>query len=132
MTTTGTQNRPYPNTKFLVRAIFTFKDGVRQEHLFDWNDRASVRNFAAQSDRILRDGGKTLLEPVEEPREKLAREHGCKRECRECRYSGMDMDLQPYCGHPAVLKRMPHGQVLWQGIEECPGPSHPLWEARTD
>lgn len=24
----------------------------------------------------------------------------------------MDMDMEPYCVHPEVLKRMPYGQIL--------------------
>lgn len=58
-----------------------------------------------------------------------------KRECRDCKYCGMDMDMEPYCVHPEVLKRMPFGQILSSiaapTIEgkEC-GPSKKLWEER--
>lgn len=59
------QARPYDTSKVLmVRAIFTtFKDNQPHmvEHNFDWNNRAEVKNFAAQSDRIVREGGETLL-----------------------------------------------------------------------
>lgn len=27
-----------------------------------------------------------------------------RRNCTECRYCGMDMDMDPYCAHPEVLK----------------------------
>jgi len=76
MTKTGTQNRPYdPTTKLMVKAVFTWEaeeEGMgsrayvqrSEELVFDWNDRTEVRNFAAQSDRIIRMGGKTTLERV--------------------------------------------------------------------
>jgi hypothetical protein len=41
----------------------------------------------------------------------------------------MDMDMNPYCAHPKVLKRMPYGQALYAGVKECPSPELPLFEA---
>lgn len=47
----------------------------------------------------------------------------------------MDMDLEPYCVHPEVLRRMPYGQILsstaspTQEGSEC-GPNRKLWEER--
>jgi hypothetical protein len=74
MTATGTQNRPYAPEKMMVKATFrypTMPPGVDGKpvwqvmtHSFDWNARDEVRNFAAQSDRIIRMGGSTLLERV--------------------------------------------------------------------
>lgn len=61
---TGTQNRPYvPGVVLLVRATLTVGD-VPHVWDFDWNDREAVRRFAADSDRCIRAGGKTSLEPV--------------------------------------------------------------------
>lgn len=53
-----------------------------------------------------------------------------ERQCITCKHAGMDMDMNPYCAHPTVLKRMPHGQALYRGVPECPVHTHPLWEAR--
>lgn len=59
-----------------------------------------------------------------------------KRSCRGCRHSGMDMDMEPYCAHPDVLKRAPHGVHLSNSTAptraeyECPLPGLPLWEVR--
>jgi|GEM_PF-4336927 hypothetical protein len=66
MTITHTQNRPYDFSKrFMVRATFNVPPSIVPEVLiFDWNDREQVRNFAAQSDRIIRNGGTTTLGPV--------------------------------------------------------------------
>lgn len=57
-----------------------------------------------------------------------------KKDCNNCRYSGMDMDMEPYCVHPEVRKRMPYGQILsslaapTQPGRECEGLK--LWEPR--
>jgi hypothetical protein len=60
---TGTQNRPYPAGSLMVRAILTVR-GVPSVWEFNWNDRDSVRRFAADSDRCIRAGGTTTLEQV--------------------------------------------------------------------
>lgn len=58
-----------------------------------------------------------------------------KRECRDCKYCGMDMDMEPYCVHPEVLKRAPYGQILSSIAaptvkgNECE-PDLKLWEER--
>ncbi len=63
MTKTNTQNRSYdPTSPLMVEAIFLVPPSIIPERLvFDWNDRAQVRNFASQSDRIVRKGGTTTL-----------------------------------------------------------------------
>lgn len=54
-----------------------------------------------------------------------------ERRCQECKFSGMDMDLDPYCANPEVLKRMPYGQTLCRPVPECPKEKNrPLWEPR--
>lgn len=60
---TGTQNRPYPAEALMVRATLTVR-GIPTVWTFNWNDRESVRRFAADSDRCLRAGGKTVVEPL--------------------------------------------------------------------
>lgn len=60
---TGTQNRPYPPGTLMVRATLTVR-GVPHTWEFNWNDRESVRRFAADSDRCIRAGGSTTLEQV--------------------------------------------------------------------
>lgn len=55
--------------------------------------------------------------------------------CDTCQYCGMDMDMDPYCSHPEVLKRMPYGQTLCsldaptRKGKEC-GPDRKLWKIR--
>jgi hypothetical protein len=72
---TGTQNRPYPSDTLMVRATFKWEseeEGMgsrayvpqKEELVFNWNNRDEVRNFAAQSDRIIRMGGSTTVEQV--------------------------------------------------------------------
>ena len=57
-----------------------------------------------------------------------------EKSCNTCQYSGMDMDMEPYCAHPEVLKTMPHGQILsslaapTRPGRECEGLK--LWELR--
>lgn len=63
VTRTGTQNRPYDATACLmVKARLFNPDGsCFREWAFDWNDRPSVRDFAAMSDQCIREGGRTDL-----------------------------------------------------------------------
>jgi hypothetical protein len=55
-----------------------------------------------------------------------------KKSCFECDYSGMDMDMDPYCAHPTLLKDHPYGVVLHSPtvVKYCPAPEHPLWVIR--
>lgn len=34
------------------------------------------------------------------------------KNCRDCKWAGMDMDMEPYCAHPQTLVTMPHGSNL--------------------
>lgn len=64
MTHTGTQNRGYAPAPLMVTAVFEYEvDGVPKRDVlrFNWNDRAEVRNFAQQSDRVVRMGGWTRV-----------------------------------------------------------------------
>ena len=56
------------------------------------------------------------------------------RRCRECRFSGMDMDMDPYCAHARVIAEHPYGLVLHslRIATFCPGPEKPLFEERKD
>lgn len=59
-----------------------------------------------------------------------------ERRCHACRYCGMDMDMEPYCVHPEVLKRAKYGQIL-SSIAAPTAPGHEcenkrLWEAREE
>jgi hypothetical protein len=64
----------------------------------------------------------------------MNKEEKKERSCDQCKYCGMDMDMEPYCVHPQVLKRMPYGQILsslaapTRDGRECEGLK--LWEAR--
>jgi len=55
-----------------------------------------------------------------------------QRICQNCDYSGMDMDMDPYCAHPEVLKKHPYGLVLHSRkiAEFCPSPELPLYTIR--
>lgn len=66
MTKTGTQNRPYTAERLMVRATFhNSHPGACDSCMdFDWNNRADVRIFAAMSDKHIRSGGSTNLEPM--------------------------------------------------------------------
>jgi hypothetical protein len=57
------QSRQYNQDVLLVRATLTVR-GVPSTWDFDWNDRDSVRRFAADSDRCIRAGGTSHLERV--------------------------------------------------------------------
>lgn len=59
---TGTQNREYPAGELWVEA--TIHTEQPQSWTFNWNDRDSVRRFAADSDRAIRAGYKTTLQPL--------------------------------------------------------------------
>jgi len=47
-----------------VRAVIIDTDGSESEYTFNWNDRESVRRFAADSDRAIRMGYQTTLTPL--------------------------------------------------------------------
>ena len=59
-----------------------------------------------------------------------------EKTCMTCKHSGMDMDMDPYCAHPEVLKRMPYGQSLaspsapTRSGRECD--EYKLWEIRNE
>jgi hypothetical protein len=55
-----------------------------------------------------------------------------KRDCRDCKFSGMDMDMDPYCVHKKVLAEHPYGLVLHSPkiVTFCSAPEHPLFEER--
>lgn len=55
-----------------------------------------------------------------------------KKDCRDCDYSGMDMDMDPFCVHPNVLKEHPYGLVLHSTTiaKFCPSPELPLFIPR--
>jgi hypothetical protein len=57
------QNRDYLPDTLMVRATLTVR-GVPSVWEFNWNDRDSVRRFAADSDRCIRAGGTSHLEQV--------------------------------------------------------------------
>lgn len=63
MTRTGTQNRPYVEASYLpVVATFKTPGADPYQMKFNWDDRTSVRAFAAESDKVIRAGGSTTLE----------------------------------------------------------------------
>lgn len=101
VTKTGTQNRPYPAGILHVRASFFDKCADKSPSSimdFNWNKRADVQAFAAFSDKIVRAGGRTVLEGVS----------ACAAEtinCIACDGTGQDPDVdddgKPYnrqCG----------------------------------
>lgn len=55
-----------------------------------------------------------------------------KRECFNCDFCGMDMDMDPYCAHPKVLEKFPFGKALYNPNEFCPSPELPLFKPRTE
>lgn len=57
------QNREYTQDILMVRATLTVR-GFPSTWEFNWNDRDSVRRFAADSDRCIRAGGNSKLEPI--------------------------------------------------------------------
>ncbi len=57
-------NRPYTSDVLMVRATLTVR-GIPHAWEFNWNDRDSVRRFAADSDRCIRAGGHSTLEQVQ-------------------------------------------------------------------
>jgi len=58
---TGTQNRPYTAETLMVVATFVLPGGKIDTLTFNWNNRDEFRNFASQSDRIIREGGITTI-----------------------------------------------------------------------
>jgi hypothetical protein len=54
------------------------------------------------------------------------------RDCINCKHSGMDMDMDPYCAHPLVLEKYSYGLVLrsLKIVEYCRSPEHPLFVVR--
>ena len=50
--------------------------------------------------------------------------------CSSCNFCGMDMDMDPYCVHPKVLKEHPHGYGINHAIKETCGTDLKLWEKR--
>lgn len=57
------QSREYSQDILMVRATLTVR-GFPHAWEFNWNDRDSVRRFAADSDRCIRAGGTSTLEKV--------------------------------------------------------------------
>lgn len=55
-----------------------------------------------------------------------------EKTCLNCRFSGMDMDMEPYCIQPRVLEKYPFGLALHSlAITQfCPAPEHPLFVPR--
>lgn len=55
-----------------------------------------------------------------------------EKNCRNCKWSGMDMDMDPYCIHPNVAKEHPYGLVLHNPKigKFCEREKLPLWEPR--
>lgn len=99
---TGTQNRPYPPGTLMVRATLTVR-GVPSVWEFNWNDRDSVRRFAADSDRCIRAGGTTTLEPVKN----WERCPSCDGRCVEDTHKIGDGDGGPCrtCGGTGTIKK---------------------------
>jgi hypothetical protein len=52
------------------------------------------------------------------------------RECWNCKYCGVDMDMDSYCKHPQVTKKFSSGLVLHSPrlTQFCPSPNRPLFE----
>lgn len=51
--------------------------------------------------------------------------------CTTCDHCGMDMDMDPYCVHPAVLVQHSHGLVTRRALPLfCGGEEHQLWTPR--
>ena len=48
--------------------------------------------------------------------------------CGHCHYCGMDMDMDPYCVHPTVVKDNPYGLNISKALKlYC---DHKLWQER--
>lgn len=43
---------------------------------------------------------------------------GEDKDCFKCDWSGMDMDMEPYCINPTVAKKHPYGLVVNQALEK--------------
>ncbi len=53
--------------------------------------------------------------------------------CHDCRYCGMDMDMDPYCVNPKVLEKHVYGLSLGSTkiASFCLSPELPLFEPRS-
>ena len=58
------------------------------------------------------------------------------KKCVTCNHSGMDMDMDPYCAHPEILKISKYGISLSsKSAPTRPGGlchEHKLWEIRSN
>jgi hypothetical protein len=50
--------------------------------------------------------------------------------CSNCKYCAMDMDMDPFCTHPAVEKSYQAGLSIGTAIELFCGNPHTLWRKR--
>jgi hypothetical protein len=53
-------------------------------------------------------------------------------QCSSCAHCGMDMDLDPFCVHPAVVRKHIYGLNLNQAIEHFCGSDLSLREPREE
>jgi len=53
-----------------------------------------------------------------------------KRDCVDCKFSGLDIADGWFCTHPIATKGYPYGLLLTQRIEKCLHPDHPFYERR--
>jgi hypothetical protein len=50
--------------------------------------------------------------------------------CASCKNCSMDMDMDPYCTHPAVTKTYHEGLSIGTAIELFCGNPHTLWRRK--